>query len=352
MKMLNKKPFRIIIVLTIFLGNLILMSCNKDDLNNTQHHLTSKSLDSSISIPYFSSKEVLEDALDSALSYDTITDLLAFEALQGRNSIGAESDFFYELIDFDKFTTSEDILDYVRNNNNFLDTIMFDDSEIGIVPKYSYTPYRYVANSKGMFAVGSYVYKIFKSCIVAVENSNTEKLIDLKENDLAASDTSIFFFLIEPKFSDDATADHETCNKCWHDENSKTTSSSKITIKLQTSAVFYDSYGYKVETTVNVKSYNKCMGFWWLNKHNITCDCDVYFHRASQTGDDWSVDYQPRHITKLARSLWIGIESIDCNWSQVNSWHILFNRLNKFYHYYNYTITASYPGFPQATLSK
>ena len=96
--------------------------------------------------------EELENAIYVATSFDTISDLIDFEQEQNRSSIGAISDLFYDNIELETFSSENDVLVFYDKHKDVLDTII-NNNEVSVLPKFSNTPYRYVANADGIFSV-------------------------------------------------------------------------------------------------------------------------------------------------------------------------------------------------------
>lgn len=337
---------------TMTLTSLIFVSCDKEQneaviRQNKQNISTAEK--GNHNLPYFTDKDALESAVSIATSCDTITDLKAFETLQGRQSIGALSDAFYETIDYNKIQSEEDALNFYRQHLDMLDTMIVEGNDIAIVPKFFHSPYRYVANTDGMFAVSNYVYKIFKSCVVAAPDLYVDNLSELKECDLATADTSIFHFVIVTKSEN--TDIHSECVQKWTVSNNPTSPNDRIHIILQTQIMYYQNTGRVAISRVQVYNLHQWCWVWWTSRHNLTCNADVTFHSNTTDCTSWDVINRTASRTQSCNTLWIALYERPCNWNSLNWWDIIFHLYSAYYHYIDYSITAFYPGHSQETLS-
>ena len=179
--------FAVALAAIITIGSATFVSCNKEDSSSSINEISSSK--SSLEIPHFNSREEVEAAIDAAVSFDTIIDLIDFEQKQGRSSIGAISDMFYENININSFLKEADALAFFQDHKDLLDTII-ENNELLIMPKWSNTPYRYVANADGMFAVSNRYYRLFKTGTVSTTENNRDKLVSITDEDLTKLDRS------------------------------------------------------------------------------------------------------------------------------------------------------------------
>lgn len=234
----NKK---MAILATVAFSLFTCISCDKEQSLTESHNLLVHKV-ASENIPVFSSWESLQTAIDSALSFDTVSDLINYESKQGRQSVGAISDNFYESIDPNSFVDEEQFISFYRNNKDLLDTSMVE-GEICVSPKWFDTPYRYVANQNGLFAVDDLIYRLFKAGIVATKSENLDRLISLNESDLDNIDTSIFYYS-KPV---NATPSHSGClddNEDWYYSNTLSTAKNRVIVELNTRILFCPNIGF------------------------------------------------------------------------------------------------------------
>ena len=322
-----------------------IVSCNKED--EETHSLNILSAKNNTNIPYFSSSEELENAIYVATSFDTISDLIDFEQEQNRSSIGAISDLFYDNIELETFSSENDVLVFYDKHKDVLDTII-NNNEVSVLPKFSNTPYRYVANADGIFSVGNMYYKLFKTGTVSTTNKFIDELLKITDEDLDELDTTIFRYIPDVE----KNIDTKECITKWKQSNNPTSSKDRIHITLVTNTQYWAYIGDVAVTRVKVYNLHKWAGVWWTSRHNLSCRGTVKLHVKNESCSEW--EYIDRSFEKhqKANTMWIGIYEQPCYWMCVNGWDILFNRYNKYYHYDGFSIDAWYPGHDVEHFSK
>ena len=318
-------------------GTAFFTSCEKDDAKVCSPN--NYSMKNHFSIPHFSSIEELENTVNTATSFDTISKLIEFEKQQGRNSIGAISDLFYDNIQIESFADENEVMNFFATHEDVLDTIMGKDG-LSILPKLSNTPYRYVANENGMFSVGDMCYKLFKTGTVCASDKFVDELALLTDEDLDMLDTNIFIYIPDEV----KTIDAKGCITKWKQVNNPTSSKDRIYIELITNTQYRGSIGYVAVTRVKVYNLHKFLGIWWTSKHSLSCKGTIKLHIKTMNCSEWeSIDKTIERHQK-ANVMWVPVYEQPCYWTCVDGWDILFNRFYKYYHYDGFSIDAWYPG--------
>lgn len=346
----NIKLLAVAIAAIMTIGSIAFVSCNKENEMRIQNTSNSVSLENSApSLPYFSNMESLWDAINTATSFDTLPNLINYETSQGRQSIGTLSDAFYESINPNSFVDRDQVLAFYENHKEFLDTLM-KNGEIAVVPEWFNTPYRYVANSEGLFRVDTFVYKLFKSCIVAAPISHLADLEALQESELDNANPNIFHFTKESSMQDDA--DHSTCIYKWKKKNDPDSQTDRIHIILKTHTVFTGTDD-AAETYVQVYNLHKWAGIWWTSRHTLHCEGFVDFHTQTYDCTDWNIVSKTFNVTRKCNTLYVyDIHNIPCCWRTINRWNFIFGCYKKYHHYSRFDIVANYPGHVDEVFSE
>lgn len=282
------------IVVVFLIAVVSFSSCSKDGKNTLPKNLPNLAS----SIPFFSSIRVVEDVLDSALSMDSMQELIEYEEAQQRASIGRLSDVFYAQVDPEQFNSREQILNYVAEHSYYLDTLIDEKGEISVEPKFSNCIFRYVANSDGLFAVADTIYKIFKNGIVFADRTYSNSILSLREENLATIDTSIFQW-VEITTSKDG--DHSaTCNYKKHFSEKKGNGNNRLLVdyyllEYPISQLFYKPY-------LQIKS-QRLFIFWWNKSREITLSYDFQIHYLYN--GNWESPHYYSSSIKKTRSKWI-----------------------------------------------
>lgn len=330
------KNLMAVIASTAVIGCFILVSCEK---NQDKSDIIPSAKIKIGTIPYFPNEQSLEDAISTAVSFDNISDLQDFEEKSGRQSIGALADAFYETFKSEDFSDKESAIDFYTIHADLLDTLM-EDGEIYIQPKMSHSIYRYAANQDGMFAVGDFVCKVFKSCVVTASMEYAQELQMLTDENLKDADTTIFFYTILPKISE-----HVGCEYDLGTKNKPTSSKDRIHIKLVTDKISYPGLPVDfLRTRIKVYNLHKWCGIWWTSRHTLSCNANVSFHHLTPDCTTWETATIQVSKTQKCNTLWVNVYDKEVHWDRMDYWDVLFRRYNKFYHYKYFDISASYPG--------
>ncbi len=195
------------IAVAIMAGVSIFAACSKDE-NKGSIFSTNKNLPSNI--PHYADDDAINQVINTALSFDSLSELIEYENTQGRQSIGAISELFLENIDTNAFADAAAALDFCCQNSHLID-ITVSDLDTSVNPKWFNTPYRYAANSDGYFAVGDYVFRLFDEGIVMVSAENYTDLLNLDEQtNFRDLDESTYLF--QPYFYAGTSSDpHGSC---------------------------------------------------------------------------------------------------------------------------------------------
>lgn len=346
----HTKILAVAIAAIMTIGSISFVSCNKDCEMHVQNTPNSDFLEKSTpSLPYFSNMESLWGAINKATSFDTLPDLIDYETSQGRQSIGAISDAFYESINPNSFIDGDQVLSFYEIHNELLDTIM-ENGEIAVVPQWFNTPYRYVANSEGLFQVDTFAYKLFKSCIVAAPISHLADLKSLQESGLDNANPNIFHFTKGASLQGDAN--HSSCIYKWKKKNDPDSQYDRIHIKLETSIIFTGVEDV-AETYVRVSNFHKWAGIWWTSRHTLHCEGFVDFHTQTYDCTDWNNVSESFNVTRKCNTLYIDdVHKIPCQWSSVSRWDYFWGNYIDYHHYSRFNIVANYPGHVDEVFSE
>ena len=277
----HKKALLSVVAAMLVAGTTILIgSCSKEGDYSQSGSYFQKSLTAE-AIPEYSSLEEVFEVISMANSFDTLSDLLYYEASQGRNSIGAISDMFYEGIEIENFSNEEDALTFCTENLHLLDTVI-KDNETYVYPKWYNHPYRYVANQNGLFKVNDDVYRLLKNSIVSTSVSNLSALLVINDKDVETLDTSIFkvskriILNINP---------HASCSDNVAYGGSMINNNSRFTMELAMN--YLSGSGFPVVTvTIEASNHTRYLGIWWTARHNVTIDANAVLHKI-YPGNGW-----------------------------------------------------------------
>ena len=282
------------IVAVILIAVSIFTSCTKEGNNISTNNATKNASN----IPFFANIEAVEHALDFAMSADSLQVLVQYEESENRASIGRLSDVFYAQVDPEQFKSEEQVLKFVDDYSIYMDTLIDENKEISVEPKFSNNIFRYVANSDGLFYVADNIFKIFKNGIMFAEKKYTKEISLLREEDLTTIDSSIFTWI---NFKSGKGGSHSaTCNYKKQFSNTAQDGRDRLVVEFYLlefpiSLLYYLPY-------LKIKSQHRVV-FWWSKSRNITLSLDFKIH-YSVNGYWETMPYRSTPYTK-AKSEWI-----------------------------------------------
>ena len=319
-------------------GATMIISCEKEsDENKMLASSYTKSMN--IPIPNYSSYEEVNEIIQKAISFDTLSELLEYERTQGRKSIGAISDKFYENIDKEKFSSQDEVLEFCNENFLVLDTFVKND-EIHITPKYSQNSFRYVANQDGLFIIKDCVIRLFKNSMISTHESNLNKLLSIKEADIESLDT------LEFKVSKKIEIDKIIHNSCYYSNVCGGTLYDGTT-KFEMELYLFFFYPFYSSTPINytkleVSNYNKFMGIWWSERYTTIIDGTVTIHKKNSETDTWESITKSINVNEKIRSKDFTIYK-DKNTERIHT-------LGLYYHFKSFNIKGRNPRLDYLTL--
>lgn len=344
---MNCKLSKIVAVSLLVVGCVYFSSCGKDEKVELQN--TIPVLQKGVNqIPNYANAKDFLDAVESSLLADSISIANNPKYEYVRKSVGYLMDSCYNrfLSDAEFGNETIEVEQIYLNNINFLDTILMGDV-VALAPKFYYSPFRYVANTDGMFSIGGYVYKIFKSRIVSVSSDSVNYLYALTEDDLP----SVVIDSVEEESTTNSF--HSGCDYNWRVTNNPNSPNDRIHIKLKTNVLNVDYVGDIALTFVQAYNLHRNLCFWFVSKHTLNVNGNVKFHKSSSDGSEWEeVPVVFSSSNTSARFVYTQfINECSCIWPFTFSFRSLF--LGKYtdnYHYLSCTINAFYPGHPTETL--
>lgn len=258
----------------------------------------------------------------------------------GGNSIGAKSDSFFEGINPTSFSTEEELLAFYKENANYLDTVVDENNEIAVYPKWNDNMFRYVANEDGMFIIGDYVSRIYKHGTY----TTTLDMIDILAKATEEEAIQLDIAQRRSKGYPSNVANHPGCVTPleWYTNTlqaSHTSGNDRVTLKLisQFSAA---GGGTSVNTHAQVTSEHKAI-WWWPENHTLTCSGSVSGHKRLGS-DTWEIRTGSANKTEGAYVMNVLIDDTYLVDDFVNI---------DVYHYWSYSITAYAGGVGPATIS-
>lgn len=122
MKRLITQTFVVIFIITL------LAACTKEKTGTSvsTNHFSAKKTDL-LDIPVYENAEEIYDIINTVNDFENIDQLISYETVTNRASIGRLSDNFYREINPSSFKDMQSAINFCINNKQYLDTIRHGD---------------------------------------------------------------------------------------------------------------------------------------------------------------------------------------------------------------------------------
>lgn len=264
--------------------------CSKDEPIEVRN-LTPK-ITVSNGLTDFQTPQDAMNVLHGSINCVDLSELGLYETQMGYHSIGYASDCAYESFDSAKFNTEALLWEYFNGNASYLDTMRYEDGELGIEPMYYKTPMRYLANEAGMFCIGDSLYKLFTEGYIVTDKSNKSTLeyaTELSFTELLI-DTSYRYYgygseSFEVKNDETEEVSHDACMpKAVDFFISKTSGRNRLNVEVSQVA-FSNPYFVTCSLFLKVVPKLRNLGIWCCATRTIRCSYSATYHGLKD--DQW-----------------------------------------------------------------
>lgn len=334
-----KNKFILFLATTI---TLLLTGCKKDLYEQSNSMLVSdlNTKHQTEQIPYYNSTEELFNTINIAVSFNELSDLINYEKNRGQASIGRKSDEFYKTITPDKFENEEAAINFCLENSQYIDTTMSANGDIYVSPKWSDSPFRYAANTNGLFQVGNYITRIFKKGAITTHINNIELLNILNEDTYDDADPDIF--IKTHTYNSTKTVSHYGClpSSVPFADTSRKGSDYMMILRIFSEDLITDPDNPTVKLyrmVINIQNKHKVAGIWWAYDNLITCSGSMTPHYDNIGSDIWYTQVCPISFTAVRKNAQIIALSF-------------YGNTNCKIHHYEYNLSLTSVGYPTAQL--
>ena len=298
-------------ITTIVAAVLTVLACSSCNKENTGKRNDSETKVISSVIPIYESDEEVLNILEIINSFDSIAQLVDYEERNGRVSIGRSSDQFYNAINPENFINQSDAIKYINDNNNVLDCLLEEDNII-VLPKWKDNPFRYIANTNGLFVIANTAYRIFNDAIVTSKIDKLNLLATMEYEELC--DNSDDYTVYNYYKGVSTKGIHDLCDRTGFIRYHKKTSSGNdmIVLKVLTNILPVEDPVTHVEdhcdyfVQVSLLNLHKVLGIWWEKNRQTTAGGYVNVHHNLIDETDWSVTTNNIYLpsTNLSSKTW------------------------------------------------
>lgn len=180
------KAKRLTMIATLVAVAILFVGCKKEKVDATSQNANNQMLkfNSFEEVFDYMTRQNAKESNDGFLSYGQIADS-EYEELSNNNS----------------FSSMEDIFQFVEHNKNKYQLIMIDKGEYIVETRFYDHPYRYVANSDGIFQVQDTIYKLIEGGLAYASKGSIDDL--MKCNQVETNNTNVSFFYFDNRDSKD-----------------------------------------------------------------------------------------------------------------------------------------------------
>jgi ribosome-associated toxin RatA of RatAB toxin-antitoxin module len=279
------------------LGVIFLLStaCTKEE---TIVHNKYRGERASSNILKFEDNQEFIEAVNYVKSCD-FSELKRWEDENNFKSFGRVCEELYASIDFNKFTNQSDFFDLVNEYSEYLQLIPIGDEEYTLETKVDDNPYRYFLNKDMIFQIGSVVYKLVDSELIASPAGNIENLkkLTVSNLDFHLKDTSKYLQVTQTKrLNCDYVNTKDVGNNVGTYRLAGDTvgnNATKLVIQIYTANIMdqwtYEEIGTLLRAHYLVRPYKKTLGIWYFCTRTISCNIRLRLDWKDSSGN-W--DYQ------------------------------------------------------------
>ena len=254
-------------------------SCEKETLTLNDNVSNNNQIETK-DIIKFDNMDEYTKVLDSVLSMNDL-ELKLYEESMGYISFGRECDEFYENIDFEKFTTKEELLSFVDNNSDYLVITEDEEGELYIETPFSTNSRRYLMNKDRLFMIGETYYKVFEDGLVSAEENNLEELKQIKVSSIGAFESTHSLQVIKSKreiIDVDSKDNTHNCGTCVEVKKTRDRYRTRVRLSLSMEqGIYANNYYTNITCEFVVRPLKKTLGVWYFCGRTISGDVKVAY---------------------------------------------------------------------------
>ncbi|HKK61471.1 MAG TPA: hypothetical protein VJ951_02855 [Bacteroidales bacterium] len=307
--LINSKLFVFSLFISVFMFN----SCSKEEFSGLSERQVLNE------IVNFDSQEDFSTTLEKVVGMSS-EELKAYEASKGYKSFGRTCEEFYRGIDFDDFTSLEELKAFIEKNSEYLTLVEDEEGELVLETVLSRSPYRYFVNNDKLFRIKDEVYKVFGDGVISTNVSNIEVLKEMNSTSVTGLDVDeqirVMASYRASKFSENQLKD-AVYNCGRHAEARKTNKRDRT--KIEISIDYLDTYDINnvpmtiYENRVLIRPYKRTLGVWYWCSRTLSCDIKVAIDHKTASGWQRGFYYKSesgKHTSKLEYIMSGGVVSI------------------------------------------
>lgn len=205
---------------------------------------------------------------------------LLLKDLYNFNSIYDEIVTFYKNIDFAAFQSADEIIQFVKENSQYLKMTIDENGEFTIDPLLIDNPFKVFSNEDHIFIIGDSVYKTFEYLTLGSNMANIDNILSISEENIDEkldNDTTVFVF---SGSSDNMNFKDNTYNCGTYKIERNTIGRNRIYMRFSVQHIFkagdnVTNSTLKQYTDVMIRPYHKVLGIWYWAARTMSFDLKI-----------------------------------------------------------------------------
>ena len=275
-------------ILTLFIVVTSLISCQDENF------LESSSQD----ILKFESEEEYLSTVQSTVEMNH-DELKKWELANNFNSKAIESLSFYRSVNFEKFKSKEELIDFVESNSSYLQ-IIDEDGELYVETVNQKGADRFILNKDNMYQIGDKYYKAYAEGVISGEkeqyqylkNMDKGEFLSILENNNMKDEVHVVNRRIKSNSISESSVSRSNCGNKITGRNTSNRDRTKTLVEVSGK----DEGDHVVYTTrLLVRPYKKTLGVWYHASRTITTAGGfgiIYYDPDSNSYESW---YSPNN---------------------------------------------------------
>jgi hypothetical protein len=260
-------------------------------------------------------------------------------------SFAEELEEFYDNIDWESFTSSEELLSFVNTNQNYFSIMHNAEGEMVVGPALSNNLMRMFINEERLFQIGDTVLKVFENVTIGTNSSNTLVLKEISEMNIAQAigNGDVYIF----SENDNTLQFKDWAHNCGIQQSTTAHNSSdnervNLTITVAYLHVYDPVPGTNQWTHYSIKGYRKSLGVWFNVGRTINGSIKIATGYYIYNSDQW--------VRRTGTAIANNVSTKNFSGTLHTEWTSIGYTSNPISHFDGYDCWGKIPATPNAVL--
>jgi len=222
---------------------------------------------------------VFDDFEETTITYKKIIEMdledrISWEDSMNFKSLGRINDEFYRSIEFEKFNSADEIVQFVTDNSTKIQIVENDGEQTIETVLYNHH-YRYLANKNGLFQINDKIYLVLNHALVSTCKNKSYLLNDINESNYMEFEDMEDISIHTIQATDVSSNSKDQTYNCgtYHSEED-VDDKEKLYMRISIESTNFDFGTYQYCAYI-VRPYHKVFGVWYLCKRKMNVDISV-----------------------------------------------------------------------------